>query len=190
MESVSKYVFVAGLLMVITFVSGCSLQGNDIMTVTNNIQGSNGTIVDASRTFELVKFCTGASFDSRVSISDLNCSIGNITDTFYNNATGNWSCMSCSFDATKCSVDGSVANITLYSGLNLTASHIISADYDTGAFTVMCCNNMGTMCYRPYLSGNGTYEACGAGYNELVASVTFNNVSNDWSVTSCLNGFK
>jgi len=55
----------------------------------------------------------------------------------------------------------------------------------------MCCNNAGTMCYRPILlSSNGTYEACGAGYNELIGSLTFNNVSNNWSVTSCLNGFK
>lgn len=165
------------------------MMGNDIISMTNNIQGSNGTTVDASRTFELVKFCNGASFDSKVDINNLNCSIGNITDTFYNNVSGNWSCMSCSFDTSKCSVSV-VPNITLYSGLNLSASHIISADYDTGAFTVMCCNSMGTMCYRPYLISNGNYEACGAGYNELVASITFNNASNDWSVTSCLNGFK
>jgi hypothetical protein len=171
--------------------SGCSrIDGANIFN--SLIFGSvtiNGTVYDASRSFELVKFCSGASFDTNPNPNLLNCSIGNITDTRFNNVTGNWSCMSCLFDSTKCATFPNIANITLYDGLNLTAEHIISSDYDS-VFTVMCCNSAGIMCYRPILNNDGKYQACGAGYNELVGSITFNNVSNNWSVTSCLNGFK
>lgn len=177
-------VMVVGALFVL---SGCQ----DLTYISNPsiVTTTNGTSYDPSRTFELVKFCTSASFDYNPDPNLLNCAVGNITDLFYSNVTGNWSCMSCSFDGSKC-VTTTVSNITLYNGLNLSAEHIISTDFN-GQFSVMCCNPSGAMCYRPILlSANGTYAACGAGYNELIGSLTYNNVSNNWSVTSCLNGFK
>jgi hypothetical protein len=172
----------------ITFIlSGC----DSLMYVSSpsTLTTLNGTSYDPSRSFELVSFCSSSSFDSNVDPALLNCGVGNITDVFFNNVSSVWSCMSCSFDSSKCSTT-TINNITLYAGLNLTATHIISSGYD-GVFAVMCCNSVGSQCYRPnVLSGNGSYAACGAGYNELIGSITFNNVSNNWSVTTCLNGFK
>ena len=169
-------------------LSGCS-EDITLISKRTTLQTVNGTSYDPSRSFELVKFCSSASFDENPDPNLLNCAIGNITDTFYSNLTGNWSCMSCSFDSSKC-VTSSVSNISLYGGLNISSEHIISSDFD-GFFSVMCCNSLGSMCYRPLpISNNGTYDSCDAGYNELVGSITFNNVSNNWSVTSCLNGFK
>ena len=168
-------------------LSGCS---DDVIVLpTNTVSTVNGTVYDPSRSFELVSFCSSASFDSNPNSSLLNCSIGNITDLSFSNSSGNWSCMSCAFDISKCSTS-TISNITLYAGLNLSAEHIISSDFN-GQFSVLCCNNAGSQCYRPVLlSSNGTYASCGAGYQELIGSLSFNNVSNKWSVTSCLNGFK
>lgn len=180
-----KWWLIVMVLATTITLSGC----DDLMYISNpsTVTTVNGTSYDPSRTFELVSFCSASSFDSNSNPNLLNCSIGNMTDVFFFN--NSWSCMSCSFDTTKCSTT-TINNITLYSGLNLTAAHIISSDYN-GMFTVMCCNAAGSQCYRPQLlSANGTYQTCGAGYNELIGSITFNNVSNNWSVTSCLNGFK
>lgn len=168
-----------------------TVNGSRVCTEDNNVCVSqttlNGTIYDATRSFELVKFCSAASFSSNVDPNLLNCSVGNITDlSFFN---GSWSCMSCAWDATKCSTI-EVSNITSYLGLNLTSEHRLSSEFN-GGFYVMCCNPSGAMCYSQLVS-SVTYNGsvCSAGYNELIGSATFNNVSNNWSVTSCLNGFK
>lgn len=182
-----QWMLLGVLLMAIPLLSGCSEDVIVLPSVTS--QTTNGTVYDPSRTFELVSYCASASFDMNPNPNLLNCSLGNITDVSFNTVTHNWSCMSCSFDSSKCS-SSLVSNITLYNGLNLTAEHIISSGFD-GVFTVMCCNAQGSQCYRPLLlASNGTYQSCGAGYNELIGSITFNNVSNNWSVLSCLNGFK
>lgn len=188
----SKKIILFILFLFIPFVSSYSYweRAASGFVVNNNfVTTINGTSYDPARSFELVSFCSSSSFSSDVNPDLLNCSLGNITDLFFNNLTGVWSCMSCSFDVSKCS-SFSVSNINLYSGLNLSAEHILSSDFN-GQFSVMCCNDKGSLCYRPnVINVAGVYESCGAGYNELIGSLSFSNVSNNWSVTSCLNGFR
>jgi len=94
----------------------------------------NGTIYDATRSFELLHFCNSASFSTNSDKDSLNCSLGEITDLSFKN--GNWSCMSCVWDTTKCSTT-TINNISNYGGLNMTSEHILASDYGKG-FYVMC----------------------------------------------------
>ena len=179
------YIIVLGILFCILTVSGCS--DNYILQRSSTVQTVNGTFYDPSRSFELLKFCSSSSISENSDPFLLNCSLGQITVMYYNNVTGNWSCMSCVWDSSKC-LTQNVSDILGYTGLNLTSEHILSMEY-SGGFYVQCCNVNGAMCYSRLITDNN-FSVCNAGYNELVGSMTFDNVTNNWSVTSCLNGFK
>ena len=166
-------------------LTGCS--DNYILKKSNTLSTINGTVYDASRSFELVSFCSASSFSTSNNVSNLNCSIGQITDVNFNHTVlNNWSCMSCVFKPEKCSIVNS-SNIVDFVGLNLTSEHILGSEFDSG-YVVMCCNAQGSQCYATKNTINSSSESCGLGYNELIVSST-NIVSNNWSVNVCLNGF-
>jgi len=167
------------MLFGILMVSGCS---EDVIMLNSNIVNSPNCSVNVFHSFELFSFCDSTSFVNSSSYDSLSCASGNMTDVQYRN--GSWSAMCCVFKPSKCNAF-SVSNITSYTGLNLSAEHILSSQFSQG-FEVTCCNAQGSMCYAPIMEN---FTGCGAGYSEFVSHTSFNNVSNNWSVVSCLNGF-
>lgn len=183
-----EFIIISLLSISCILVSGCS--DTLLISRSNNfLSTDNGTKYDPSKTFELKKFCNSMIQDNNSNPNLLNCSVGQITDVFFNRLDNQWYCSSCDWDFSKCS-QSNISNILSYTGLNLSSSHVLSSDFTNGFF-VSCCNKNGAVCYSQYISPavyNGS--VCDKGYDEFVGSITFNNVSNNWSVTSCLNGFK
>jgi hypothetical protein len=166
----------------LVLLTGCV---NDDFYLDNTLSTPNGTLFNAAQSFELLSFCSSTSFVTNVSPSGLSCGSGVITDVQFNSSyVNNWSAMCCVYDSTKCSIVNT-SDIVLFNGLNLSAQHYLSSSYQSG-FVLSCCNAQGTMCYSPIV--DSSFSGCGAGYSDMWISVS-NIVSNNWSVSLCLNGF-
>lgn len=176
---------VIGNSSIIDDLNGTYIYTSQICTTEGNCDSSttpNGTKFDPSKSFELQSFCDATSFTSNINPTLLNCSTGFMTDVKFNGSM--WLGMCCEYKASKCS-EFNVSDILSYSGLNLTAEHILSSSYQ-GGFYVSCCNAQGAMCYFPQMDN---FTGCGNGYSEMVSHIHFDNLTSKWGVVSCLNGF-
>lgn len=173
-----KYFIIGLCILSILFITGCA---TDYIFVTDS-ETLNGTVFVPENSFELLSFCSSTSLITNVNPDSLSCVLGVLTDLQFVN--GNWSGLCCVFDNSKCA-SMNTSFVSNFSGLDLSAEHILSSKYYDG-FVVTCCNSQGSMCYAPYV--DDSFNGCGAGYSEMLIHVK-NLSGGNWSVTSCLNGF-
>jgi hypothetical protein len=181
----NKY-FILILLFGIVFLSGCD--SGDIF-ITNPITHTiNNTFYDSSKSFALQDFADSCSVVSSLNVSNLSCVTGNSSFLRVNSSTGLWSLSCCDFKASKCSWYNTT-NISTFIESKQFADNILSTKYD-GGYGAMCCNSQMSQCFfqKPML--NGSLQACDKEYDQIFVSVSFNSTTANWSITSCLDGFR
>jgi hypothetical protein len=170
----------------IIFLSGCQDNG-DTMIINSPVHTVNNTFFDSSKSFALLDFASSCSVLTSSNVSNLSCSSGNSSFLRVNSSSGVWTLSCCSFLASKCSWYNS-SNITGFIESKSFADNILSTKFDAG-YGAMCCNSQMSQCFfqKPML--NGSLQACSKEYDQIFVSVSFSNSTN-WSITSCLDGFR
>ncbi|HUC78982.1 MAG TPA: hypothetical protein VMQ58_01950 [Candidatus Saccharimonadales bacterium] len=176
------------LVFGIIFLSGCQDNG-DTLLISNPVTHTvNNTFYDSSKSFQLQDFANSCSIISSSNVSNLSCSSGDSSFLRVNSTSGVWSLSCCSFMVSKCSWYNTL-NITNFLESKQFADNILSTKYDSG-YGAMCCNSQMSQCFfqKPML--NGSFQACNKEYDTIFVSVSFNNSTLEWNLTSCLDGFK
>jgi hypothetical protein len=148
----------------------------------------NNTFYDSSKSFALQDFANSCSVVSSSNVSNLSCISGDSSFLRVNQSSGLWSLSCCSFKSSKCSWYNTT-NISTFIESKEFADNILSTKFD-GGYGAMCCNDQMSQCFfqKPML--NGSLQACNKEYDQIFVSVSFNSTTSNWSITSCLDGFK
>lgn len=184
-----KKYFLGFFVVSIVFISGCSDNYILLPKSTSTLTTINNTNYDPSRTFQLQSFADSCSIISSIDLDNLNCSSGdNALDYRYNATSGLWTTKCCDFKASKC-YWYNVSDILVFNESKQYQDSILGSKYED-EYGVMCCNTQMSECVWQKPGLNGSYDSCGAEYDQLVTSVKFNETGNNqWGVVACIDGF-
>lgn len=169
----------------LVLITGCNKTLWIDRSVTKTV---NNTFYVPSQSFALQDFADSCSFVSSTNVSNLSCVTGDVSFVNLNQSSGVWTMSCCYFKTSKCSWYNT-SDIVGFNESKQFADSILSAKVDAG-FGVMCCNKQQSQCFFQKPSLNGSYQSCDKEYDQIFASVSFNVTTSNWSVTSCLDGFK
>ena len=181
----NKYLIIFFIIFPLLLV-GCS--EDTILINKGKTHTVNNTFYDSSKSFALQDFANSCSVISSSNLSNLSCSSGDSSFMRVNVSSGVWSLSCCDFKVTKC-FWYNVTNISSFVESKQFADNILSIKYD-GGYGAMCCNSQMSQCFfqKPML--NGSLQACDKEYDQIFVSVSFNSTTANWSITSCLDGFR
>lgn len=148
----------------------------------------NNTYYDSSRSFELQSFADSCSFVIGINITSFNCSSGDVSFLKYNNNTSNWTLSCCNFKSSKC-YWYNTSDPIIFNESKQFADNILGNKFESN-WGSMCCNSQMSQCFWQKPSVNGSFESCGMEYDQILVSSSYNNTTGNWSLTTCVDGFK
>lgn len=181
----NKAFLVFGLLFVL-FITACS--DKTILIDKTQTKTVNNTFFDGSRSFQLQDFASSCSFSVSSNVSNLTCSSGDASFLTVNN--GVWTLSCCDFLGSKC-YWYNTSDVVGFNESKQFADNVLGSKFESGTYGSMCCNSQMSQCFWQKPSLNGSFQSCGQEYDQILVSSQFNATGNgDWSVVTCLDGFK
>lgn len=182
-----KIIYLLILILSVTTVFAFNYGWNNDNIILQNVfqqtKTVNNTFFDASKSFALLDFANSCSIISSSNVSSLSCSSGNPSFLRFNNSTNNWSLSCCDYITSKCHWYNTTDMFNFTENKEF-ADNVLNMKYDEG-FGVMCCNSQMKQCFKKLNNLD-----CDKEYDQIIVSMSFNVSTGNWSVTSCLDGFK